>query len=267
MRLVLVGNSYNITIAIDKSYASGKTECKINNEPSENAGGILGKSEGNLKIKNFNFYINGNGICPPENNVNIIYEDGAECKKIVISPNTAKSTLKFPYDNKEYEVGTIREGADRLSATVTPHLDDKSGIKWESSNTDIVEIVSTDSTDGTTFDTLFCVIKCKAAGTSTITVSYTNEANASCVITVNNIVPGNVDGNTEISVNDASCLLKKVLDSNFKMPIEEKYSDYMKYSDVDGDGKLTAKDVAIILKKALDKKFLMPVEINNKTKK
>jgi len=177
-------------------------------------------------MKRFNFFIGGNTAFPPRTNV--FYDDGTECKKVVISSDSAKIVLKFAYENKKYEVGAITKDVDKLSATVTSHLDNKSGIKWESSNPDVVEIVSTDSKDGTMSDELFCAINCKAAGTNTVTVNYTNGAKASCVITVNNIAPGDVDGNTEINANDASCLLKKVLGSNFKIPIEEKHSDYMK---------------------------------------
>lgn len=74
---------------------------------------------------------------------------------------------------------------------------------------------------------------------------------------------GDVDGKKGITVNDAALVLQKVLNSSYKLPIEEEITDYMKYADVDGDRKLTAIDAAIIFQKALDFKFVMPVESKN----
>ena len=71
---------------------------------------------------------------------------------------------------------------------------------------------------------------------------------------------GDVDGSFNITVNDASCLLNKVLNSNYKLPIEDKSDEYIIYADVDGDGVLTARDVTAILQKALQSDFKFKVE-------
>ncbi len=112
-------------------------------------------------------------------------------------------------------------------------------------------------------------------GTNTFKAIYTpNDTNNYNIITdiditVNVLPPketshyGNVDGQIGITVNDASCLLKKVLDNSRKMPIEEEVKEYMTYADVNCDGKLTALDAAMILRKALDPTFTLPVECEN----
>lgn len=112
-------------------------------------------------------------------------------------------------------------------------------------------------------------------GTNTFKAIYTpNDTNNYNIITdiditVNVLPPpstspyGNVDGQIGITVNDASYLLKKVLDNSHKMPIEEEVKEYMTYADVNGDEKLTALDAAMILQKALDPTFTLPVEHEN----
>jgi len=74
---------------------------------------------------------------------------------------------------------------------------------------------------------------------------------------------GDIDCSGTVTVNDASCVLQKVLNSGYKLPIEEKTEDYMKYADVDGNNKLTASDASIILQKVLKDDFIMPVEVKN----
>ncbi len=64
---------------------------------------------------------------------------------------------------------------------------------------------------------------------------------------------GDADGNDVININDASVLLKKILNNNYVLPIENMTVDFMKYVDLDGDGVLTAKDVALVLEKAIGK--------------
>jgi hypothetical protein len=83
-----------------------------------------------------------------------------------------------------YEVGTATDISNNLVATVTPHLSDKSGTTWESSDPDIVQITDTGYIDGTNSDSLLCNINCKAVGTSIITVTTTDGASASCLVTV-----------------------------------------------------------------------------------
>ncbi len=80
---------------------------------------------------------------------------------------------------------------------------------------------------------------------------------------LSDIQPGDVDGKRNISINDAAMVLQKVLNSNYKLPIEEKTNNYMKYADIDGDGKLTALDASIILQKALSSKLITPVKSEN----
>jgi len=75
-----------------------------------------------------------------------------------------------------------------------------------------------------------------------------------------NIVYGDVDFDGKVSSNDSSCLFQKVLNSEFKIPIEEKVSQYMKYVDVDGDGALGAADSSAILQKTLNDEFKFIVE-------
>jgi len=256
----LIGtSSSNNNTAINKSYFFGLIESEGTNNT---ANGIMGENYGTLTIQDFNFYFSGDEICKKNLNTstNVIFDDGAICKKLVMSFNPENSVIKFDYASKEYEVGSITEENNSLSATLTPHLDDKSGLVWESSNPEVIEIIDTDTKDGIFSDTLLCSIKCKSAGTSTITVTYTNGANASCVVTVKEIAYGSVDGDAGVTANDAACLLKKVLDNSFEMPIEKKTNNYIKYADVDGDKKLTAKDAAIILQKTLQNDFIMPVE-------
>ena len=250
----LIGDGWTITI--ENSYNSGNVSAKLNGNYIF-AGGMVGYVEEQLTINGFNFYIGGDSISIPD--AEITYADGAECKKVVFEYNPEDSVLEFNSTSAEFFADTVIEGKDRLSVTLTPHLKDKTGIKWESSNPDVVEIVSTDSSDGIFSDTLLCAIKCKSAGTSTITVTYTNGATASCVVTVKGIPYGDVDANGSINTNDAALLLKKVLDNSSELPIEKKIDNYMKYADVDADGILTAKDAAIILKKTLDSDFVMPV--------
>ena len=85
-------------------------------------------------------------------------------------------------------------------------------------------------------------------------------------ITVNVLPPeeqspyGDVDGEEGLTVNDAVCLLRKVLDNNYTMPIEEETEEYMIYADVDGDGVLMAADAAEIIKKVMDSNFKFKVE-------
>ena len=83
-----------------------------------------------------------------------------------------------------YIVGTSTSGIEGLCAIVTPHLSDKSGIIWESSNPEIVEIVDTSYIDGANSDSLLCNINCKSAGTSLITVKLGSGLSANCMVTV-----------------------------------------------------------------------------------
>ncbi len=76
------------------------------------------------------------------------------------------------------------------------------------------------------------------------------------------IIFGNVDGDNILTVNDAVCVLQKVLDGNFKLPIEKNKNadNYMKYADVDNNGILTASDAAAIIQKVLNSNFVFLAE-------
>lgn len=71
---------------------------------------------------------------------------------------------------------------------------------------------------------------------------------------------GDVNGDDNITVDDAALLIKKVRNKDKTLPIEEKTDEYMKYVDVDNDGKLTSTDAALIVKKALNSNFAIPVK-------
>ncbi len=70
---------------------------------------------------------------------------------------------------------------------------------------------------------------------------------------------GDADNDKNITANDASSVLQKVLNFNFKLPVEEN-SNYIKYIDINNDEKLTAADAAMILAKSLNKDFKFVVE-------
>lgn len=76
---------------------------------------------------------------------------------------------------------------------------------------------------------------------------------------------GDADYNGELNAADASCVLQKVLNNSYSMPIEESYSDYLKYVDVNCDGRLSADDSAIILQKVLKNDYIMPIEATTET--
>ena len=72
-------------------------------------------------------------------------------------------------------------------------------------------------------------------------------------------VYGDANADGKLAADDASFVLQKVLNSAFKMPIEEKTDDLLKYIDVDGGG-LSASDATQIMQKVLNKSFVMPIE-------
>ena len=253
---------------------------------------------------------------------------------------------------KTYTMGTVTDITNCLTAVLTPHIEDKSGIVWESSNPDEVEIVNSGSIDGTDSDKLLCNLKCKTEGTSIVTVTLKDGESASClvrveyrdtrivsieginnvlevgrtlvltskvmendveiedkkdikwtssdntvavvagfsdgtctvmavgsgvvtitatlsngaydeyVIEVNDVIYGDADGNNTLTAADAAAVLQKVLNSAYKVPLEEKTSNYMLYLDVDAGGTLTAADSAAILQKVLNSAYAFPCEDN-----
>ena len=77
-----------------------------------------------------------------------------------------------------------------------------------------------------------------------------------------NFVYGDADGNGKVEANDAAVTLQKALVSTFKMPIENKTSNWLKYTDVDNDSSIGANDSIVILQKTLSSTYQMPVEKN-----
>jgi len=75
-----------------------------------------------------------------------------------------------------------------------------------------------------------------------------------------NVIYGDADFDNTITANDSSCVFQKVLNLEFKMPIEDKVNQYMKYIDVDGDEVLAAADSSAILQKTLDSNFKFVIE-------
>ncbi len=71
---------------------------------------------------------------------------------------------------------------------------------------------------------------------------------------------GDADCNGSLTANDAALVLKKILNANYKLPIEDKTNDYIKYMDVDGDSNISATDCAHILQKVLMGTYLFPCE-------
>ena len=71
---------------------------------------------------------------------------------------------------------------------------------------------------------------------------------------------GDADINGVLTAADASMVLQKVLDSSFKMSVEDTKEDYMYIADVDRNDILTAADASMILQKVLDSSFQMTCE-------
>ncbi len=104
----------------------------------------------------------------------------------------------------------------------------------------------------------------KVVGFKSVGIKFTVDETNARVFVANDVtfekptiasgVVGDVDNDGEISVNDASLVLKKVLEAETVLPVEVA-EDYMQYADVSKDDLLTALDSAMILKKALDVSF------------
>lgn len=74
------------------------------------------------------------------------------------------------------------------------------------------------------------------------------------------LIYGDVDNNKIITVRDGAYVVQKVLNMDFRLPIENVYSNYMKYADVDADGVLTSSDATMIIQKGMNNEFVFPVE-------
>lgn len=94
------------------------------------------------------------------------------------------------------------------------------------------------------------------SGNAVVTLSYSlTEA-----IVEPDFVYGDANANGGLQAADAAHVLQKVLNGNFKMPIEEKTTDWLGVVDVNASGNLSAEDSAMILQKVLNNGFTMPAE-------
>ncbi|MBR1738250.1 MAG: hypothetical protein IJ736_14785 [Firmicutes bacterium] len=71
---------------------------------------------------------------------------------------------------------------------------------------------------------------------------------------------GDADCDGIIAANDAAVVIQKVCADTYKLPIEDKTSEYMKYIDVDGDKKIGNTDGVHILHKVLMRTYIFPCE-------
>lgn len=70
-----------------------------------------------------------------------------------------------------------------------------------------------------------------------------------------NVIKGDSSGDGILTAEDVAMLMQKVLNSNYKMPVEDIISDYKVILDVDGDGELTGADVSMIMQKVLNNSY------------
>ncbi len=72
---------------------------------------------------------------------------------------------------------------------------------------------------------------------------------------------GGAEADKELTASDAADIMQKVLNyDSYKMPIEYKTDNYMKYIDVDMDGHITATDASLVLQKVLNSEMTLPAE-------
>ena len=132
---------------------------------------------------------------------------------------------------KELEIG----GTFTLTlvATVTPDDATDKTVTWASDNATVAEVV-----DG--------VVTAKAAGTATITAKA-GDKSATCVVTVKAApevvegMPGDVDGDEELTVVDALLICRKIAGHDVEVSLD--------IADVDDDGELTVVDALLICRK------------------
>ena len=75
-----------------------------------------------------------------------------------------------------------------------------------------------------------------------------------------NFIFGDADCNGILAADDAAMVLQKVLVDTYKLPIENRTNDYLKYIDVDRDSSISAADCACILQKELIETYPFPCE-------
>ena len=74
------------------------------------------------------------------------------------------------------------------------------------------------------------------------------------------LIYGDVNCDGALTSADSTYIMQKVLNADFKMPIELYTNEYKKYADVDGDNMLTANDAVCVMQKVLNKSYKMPIE-------
>ncbi len=103
-----------------------------------------------------------------------------KCYDIGFNAKDGKIVMK---SSAKYSIES-HDKTSEITASLYPHSDDHSDIVWTSSNPDVVEVSVKNSIDGIRSDLLIGYLNCKKAGTSTITVSNSKGASASCLVTV-----------------------------------------------------------------------------------
>ena len=73
-------------------------------------------------------------------------------------------------------------------------------------------------------------------------------------------INGGANHTGKLEAADSAVILQKVLNSGYKMPVENATDDYLKYIDVDLDGKITASDATQVMQKVLNSSYKMPIE-------
>ncbi len=160
--------------------------------------------------------------------------------------NTENSTETGIADSTESETETSSEQTTENSTEISTENTTES---TEESSTETSTENTTESTEESSTET----------STENTTESTKNPVKDKDAL---DIIFGNVDGDNILTVNDAVCVLQKVLDGNFKLPIEKNKNvdNYMQYADVDDNGILTAADAAAIIQKVLNNNFVFLAE-------
>ncbi len=196
---------------------------------------------------------------------------------ITNNPGIAGFTLKIGFDKNLITPVSFKNNSNFTALTTI----DSSDVDLTSIDTINVTYDSLDNiSDNGIIGTITFTAK-KNIGADTINIDWITDQNSSvynkdlediffkaegAVLTVEkeNIgasdIYGDSDNDGHLTANDASLILKKVLDGSKTMPIEKATKEYMKYIDVDGNRILTARDAALVLQKALDSNFKFPIE-------
>lgn len=272
---LLIGESTKINVTLGPSNIADKTVKWTSSNPNvakvDSNGNITAVGEGKTTI-----------IVTSNNNPSL-------SKKINI--NVEKEEIKFEKDIENIILGKSKT----LKVKITPTWIENKNIKWESTNTDVLEVDNTGE------------IITKSAGTAKVKVTWIDK-NLSDEITINVIelpedtkieinkykVQNNqisligqkveigefiknieVSDNLEVIVNTQN-KDQKYIGTNTKVQIKEKdhgivIEEYecLIYGDINGDGKITSLDYTLIkndimdVKKITDKNMITTSDINN----